>query len=211
MFKDRFDAARQLAKKLEKYKGEDGVVLAIPRGGLQTGFVIAKELKMPLDIILTKKIGYPGNEEYAIGAVSLKGRVLTSDAYVSKEYIERETKRLRKILEKRHEMYVGTREPIDLKDKIAIIVDDGIATGNTMQAAVELARESRPKKIVVAVPVAPPRGVELLKEIADEVVCINVEADFFAIAEFYENFWQVEDEEAIRLLHEANKWQLSTH
>ena len=206
IFKDRFDAASQLAEKLKKYKNEECVILAIPRGGLQIGVVVAKALQAPLDVVLTKKIGYPGNEEYAIGAVSLKGRILNPDVSdVPQSYIDAEIKRIQSLLQKRHEQYhQGKRKPVDIKNKVVIIVDDGIATGSTVLATIELLKTEKPKKIIVAVPVAPPEAVAKIKKVVDEVVCLHMTADFFAIGQFYENFEQVEDAEAIRLLEEAN-------
>ncbi len=207
MFQDRFEAGRMLAERLEHYRGLDCVVLAIPRGGLQIGYVIARELEAPLDIVLTKKIGYPGNSEYAIGAVSLKGRILSGSVDVPESYIESETGRIREHLKRMYALYRDNEEPIAVKGKTAIIVDDGIATGSTMLATVNLVRSEAPSKIVVAVPVGPQSSVDLLKKHADEVVCLEMPAEFYAIGEFYENFEQVEDDDAISLLREANKWE----
>lgn len=204
-FTDRFDAGRKLVDKLKQYAGkEDAVVLAIPRGGLQTGHAVATALKLPLDVVLIKKIGHPYNPELAIGAVSLTGRVLNEEVPAPEEYIEDETRRLRELLKKRQEQYASGRKPVDLKDKIAIIVDDGIATGSTMLATIQLVKTMGPKKIVMAVPVAPPQSLEKFQREVDEVVCLQTPEYFMAVGQFYEYFPQVEDEEAIRLLREAN-------
>jgi len=132
IFKDRFTAGKLLAKELKKYKNKkDAIVLAIPRGGLQIGCSIAKELNLNLDIILTKKIGYPGNPEYAIGAVSLTSEIVEEQG-ISKDYIQNEIKNIRKSLKERYKKYLGKSKPQNLKNKIVILTDDGIATGKPM-------------------------------------------------------------------------------
>ncbi len=205
MFKDRYDAGMQLANLLRHYKNRDGVVLAVPRGGVETGYIVARELGLPLEIVLSKKIGHPDHPEFAIGAVSLEGRVLTPRADVSPEYIEEETERLREMLRERYRMYYGDRKPVGLEDKIVIVVDDGIATGNTLLSTVELIRHRRPRRVVVAVPVAPPDALRNIRDArgVDEVVCVLSPRDFYAVGQFYENFDQVEDAEVKRLLEEV--------
>ena len=204
IFKDRFTAGKLLAKELKKYKNKkDAIVLAIPRGGLQIGCSIAKELNLNLDIILTKKIGYPGNPEYAIGAVSLTSEIVEEQG-ISKDYIQNEITNIRKSLKERYKKYLGKSKPQNLKNKIVILTDDGIATGKTMLLTIKLIKEQKPKKIIVAIPVGPIDNIELLKENADEVICLYSPENFFAIGEFYENFEQVSDEEAIKLLKESN-------
>jgi predicted phosphoribosyltransferase len=212
LFSDRFAAAKELAKKLEKYKGGGNtVILAIPRGGVQTGYILAKELKLPLDIVLTKKIGYPGNSEYAIGAVSLKSyivdKLMLKTGEISQEYIEKEVLRIRKLLKARYKKYLGEKNPCAVRGKTVVITDDGVATGRTIMAAIDLLREDEPEKIVVAVPVGPPDTINELKNKADEVICVLTPEIFYAIGQFYYDFTQVEDDEAIRLLEEANKWK----
>ena len=199
IFKDRFTEGKLLAKEFKKYTNKkDAVVLAIPRGGLQVGYSIAKELNLNLDIILTKKISYPGNPEYAIGAVSLKEEIIDNKE-VPKEYIKNEIKNIRKTLKERYKKY-NTRQ-INVKNKIVILVDDGIATGKTMLLTIDLIKKQKPKKLIVVVPVGPAENIELLKEKA-EVTCLYSPEHFFAIGEFYENFEQVSDEEAISLVKE---------
>lgn len=207
MFKDRLDAGKQLAKALRHYKNRDGVILAVPRGGVEIGYVLAKELDLPLEVVLSKKIGHPHQPEFAIGAVSLESRIVNERPDVSEEYIEKETNRLRQLLRERYKSYYGDRQPLSLEDKIVIVVDDGIATGNTLLSTVELVRHHRPRWVVVAIPVAPPdslRHIEQAKGV-DEVVCLLAPRDFYAVGQFYENFEQVEDEEVVRLLKEL--WQ----
>lgn len=209
LFQDRLDAARQLQKKLLQYKNaKDTVLLAIPRGGLELGHLLAKELHLPLDIILSKKIGYPGNPEFAIGAVSLD-RMVVNERYiesgeVSKDYIDHEVQRLQSLLQERYKKYRGKKAPPSLEGKTVIVVDDGVATGQTLLLTLTLLREQRVKKIVVAIPVGPLHTVEKLKAHADEVICLLTPEDFHAIGQFYIRFDQVEEETAIRLFQEAN-------
>ena len=206
MFRDRIDAGRQLSEKLMKFKEEDVVVLAIPRGGLPLGAIVAKTLEAPLDVALTKKIGHPSNKEFAIGAVSLDDIVLTNTMGVTQGYITEETKHIRKKLLKRHDEYYKKRLPQNVKNKTVIIVDDGIATGNTLLATIELVSKQRPKKIIVAIPVAPNSAIKKLENTQkiDEVICLQVPYNFQAVGQFYEDFYQVSDQEAIQLLEEAN-------
>lgn len=207
MFEDRTEAAILLAKELHHLKGENTVVLAIPRGGLPLGAIIAKELEVPLDIVLTKKIGHPSNKEYAIGAVSLKNSVLGfgSDS-VSEEYLIDEIDSVRETLKKRLQKFYLNVSPQNLKNKTVIIVDDGIATGNTILVTIELVYNENPAKIIIAVPVAPPSAIQKLKRspYVDEVICLEEPYDFNAVGNHYRNFDQVSDKEAIYLLEEAN-------
>lgn len=205
MFKDRTDAALQLAERLINYKGQDIVVMAIPKGGLPLGAIIAKALNAPLDVALSKKIGHPYNKEYAIGAVSLENMVLTNDHGVAKSYITEETERIRKKLQSRFEMYHRNRAPISLKGKTIIIVDDGIATGNTIKVTAQLVQNQDPLKIIVAVPVAPRGAIQNLQDskYIDEVVCLITPHNFHAVGQFYSEFEQVSEEEATALLEQA--------
>lgn len=212
IFKDRFDAAEQLIPKLRKYKNKKSiVVLAIPRGGLELGYVLAKKLNLKLDIILTKKIGHPFEPEFAIGAVSLENEIVEKDLIQEGEnfqqHINTEIKNIREKLKERNIKYRGKKKEIDLKNKTVIITDDGVATGKTLMLTIDLVRKKQPKKIVVAIPVAPSEIVGMIKRKADEVICLHIPSrlSFFAIGQFYENFKQVEDEKAIKLLKEANK------
>lgn len=199
LFSDRKDAGHQLAKALEKYKRErDTLVLAIPRGGVKIGYVVARELDLPLEVELIKKLGHPYNPELAIGAVSLKSRVVRWAGDVSASYIQEETGRVRKLLRQRYEQY--DVEPVDLEGKTVIIIDDGVATGSTLMATIELVKESKPGKMVVAIPVGPARTIHKMKKLVDEVVCLETPRDFYAIGQFYESFEQVSDREVIQLL-----------
>ncbi|ARV07268.1 phosphoribosyltransferase [Polaribacter sp. SA4-10] len=207
MFRDRIEAAELLVKKLIHLKDKNVVVLAIPRGGLPLGYVISKELNVPLDIVLTKKIGHPTNKEYAIGAVSLKNSVLGyGSESVSEEYLISEIDSVRETLKKRLQKFYTNVSPQNLKGKTVIIVDDGIATGNTILVTIELVQNENPAKIIVAVPVAPPSAIQKLKRspYLDEVICLEQPYDFNAVGNYYDDFNEVSDNEAIYLLEEAN-------
>lgn len=207
MFRDRLDAAGRLAAKLQRYRGlKEAVILAIPRGGLPIGGVLARELGLKLDVILTKKIGHPANPEFAIGAVSLTDAAIDA-ALVEREripsgFIASEIARVRESLRQRYRMYRGAARPLPVAGKTVILTDDGAATGRTLLAAIELLRSEGAGKIVAALPVAPPDTVKVLERSADEVVCLEVPGDFMAIGQFYENFSQVADEEAVSILRD---------
>jgi predicted phosphoribosyltransferase len=207
MFKDRFDAGGRLADALSKYRNDpDAIILAIPRGALQIGKVLHQRLGLPLDIIVTKKIPHPMSEEFAVGAVGPDGEYFLTESAsgIDQEYIEREKKRIEKAVEEKYARYRGKRPKPEIEGKTVIIVDDGIATGSTMMAAIHVIRKQKAAKIVVAVPVGPPDTVAAMGKVADEVVCLITPQMFFAIGQFYENFVQVEDEEAIAILNECS-------
>lgn len=190
-----------LAGELLKYKGEPLVVMAIPRGGLPLGAIVADALQAPLEVALTKKIGHPFNREYAIGAVSRNQVVLSKPEGISQSYIASETIRLRKKLEERHRLFHRKKNPVPLKGKQVIIIDDGIATGNTLRVTIALISAESPDKIIVAIPVAPPEAVERLRDMAEvaEVICLNTPRNFHAVGQFYEDFAAVSDEEALAI------------
>ena len=203
MFEDREDAGRQLAKKLEKYKKEDVVVLAIPRGGLPLGALVAERLDAPMDVALSKKIGHPFSKEYAIGAVSLEDRILTEAMGVTKAYIEEETIRVRRKLQRRYNQYYKKSQPLNLRGKTVIIVDDGIATGNTILITVALVAKQKPTKIVVGIPVASKSALEKISTAKQnvEIVCLSTPRHFRAVGQFYQYFPQVSDEKAIQIFN----------
>ncbi len=209
MFKNREEAANLLAERLLKYKAnKDALIVAIPRGAVPMGYTIAKKLELPLEIVLSKKIGHPFNKEYAIGAITLKNSILSDAALeVSQEYIHDETKQIRKLLKKRLESYYEDRKPLELKDKLVILVDDGIATGNTMISCIQLIHLQEPSKIIVALPVAPPSSLKKIKEMEEvsEAICLSTPINFQAVGQFYEEFNQVNDNEVIELLKKANE------
>ena len=205
MFKDRIEAGKQLAVQLKKYKNEAGVVLAIPRGGVPVAYVVAKELGMPMELVLTKKIGHPNNKEYAIGAASLEDYFIVPNEKVSKQYIEEELVRIRSRLNEMSNKFLKNREPVNLKGKTLIIVDDGIATGNTLMGTVNLLRKEYPKKIVIAVPVASQRAFDKLSNQVDEIVAVMIPDTFHGVGEFYDDFNQVSDEKVGEWLDKINE------
>ncbi len=205
LFKDRFEAGQELAKKLQHFKNKNGIVVAIPRGGIQTGYAVAMALDLPLEVVLTKKLGHPAHKEFAIGAVSMDDRIITSRYEVTDEYIEQETHRIRDVLKDRHDLYYPNRQPMSFTDHIVIIVDDGVATGSTLLATIELIKKSRPAKIVVAVPVSSPRALEKLEATVDEVICLWAPEKFMAVGQHYASFAQVSDAEVVELLEAAHE------
>lgn len=211
MFKDRYEAALQLAKKLKKFKNKDGIVLAVPRGGVPIGYVIAKELGLPLEVILSKKIGHPYNSEFAVGSVSLYGTVINDSVIdFSMEYISREVERILRSLKEKNKLYMGDRKPTDLKNKTVIVVDDGMATGNTIMATIEGIRKSKPREIIIAVPVAPGSTVIKFQKLVDDFICLLMPENFSSVGQFYESFSQVDDEEVVHLLHAADQMHVVT-
>lgn len=204
MFKNRSDAGEKLAERLWQYKNTNAIVFALPRGGVPIGYYIAKHYNLPLELLLTKKIGHPLNEEVAIGAVSLEDYIIDERYNIPESYIENEIKQIRESLKERYKKFMGDREPVDVEGKIVIIVDDGIATGNTLLAAIGMIRQKHPKKIVVAVPVAPREMAEKIKNQVDDFICLHEADGFYGVGQYYLDFSQVSDEEVIQLLKKAN-------
>ena len=201
MFKDRKDAGKRLAERLARYRGKDAVVLTLPRGGVVVGYEVAKALRLPLDIVVARKVGHPADPEYAICAVDEKGTLLCDKEaiVVDQQWLKKEIERQRKEALRRVRTYRGERKPEAIAGKIAILVDDGIATGLTMRLAVAAVKAQHPSRIVVAVPVAPGSAVlEFRKEA--EVVVGDGEAFRGSVGAHYEAFEQVGDSEVIRLL-----------
>jgi putative phosphoribosyl transferase len=205
LYYDRLEAGHILARQLEKYKNDPVVVLAIPRGGVPVAYVIGKELGFPVDIVLTKKIGHPMHKEYAIGAVSLTDVYVIPHKNVSAHYINKETELIREKLRELDKKFRHGREPEKLEGKTIIIVDDGIATGNTLITTVSMLKKSNPGKIVIAVPVASREAVDKLSREVDEVVCPLIPDMFIGVGGFYENFQQLTDEEAISYFDKLRK------
>lgn len=200
ILKDRIEAGLLLAEKLKKYQNSNTIVLAVPRGGVPIGSIIAKSLHLPLDIVLSKKIGHPYNKEFAIGAVSMDSMIIDEHPEIPQEYIDDEIIRLRKLLRGKYELYMGNRKPLDIKGKNVILVDDGIATGNTLLASISMLRKRNPAKIIVAVPVLPYDTVPVFEKNTDEFVYLIASKYFRGVGGFYEDFNQVEDDEVIKLL-----------
>lgn len=204
MFKDRIQAGQLLAKRLKHLKGKDVVVLAIPRGGVVVGAEIAKVLGCPLDIIVTKKIGAPGNPELAIGAVGKGAKVVDWDLAkkvgADEEYIEREIEKLTQEVIEKEKRLRGERRALEIKGKIVVLTDDGIATGATVEAAIKVIKDKEPKKLIVAIPLAPPEAIKKLKSLVDEVIFLSTPAFFWAVGQFYQDFEPVSDGEVIKKL-----------
>jgi putative phosphoribosyl transferase len=205
LIKNRQEAAQKLAEKLLKYKGEDGVVMTIPRGGVPVGHGISEKLNWPLEIVLSKKIGHPTNKEYAIGAVSLSGRIVNHDIPVSEDYLDTETKNIRNELRNQHDKYMNDEAPVTITGKTVILTDDGVATGQTLLSTVDLLKRDNPAKIIVAVPVSSPEAMRKIEEQVDEAICLTCPEKFNSVGQFYEKFDQVSDEDAIGLLHDRRQ------
>ena len=203
-FADRYAAARQLASHLEKYKHENGIILAVPRGGVPTGYYLAKHLDFPLDLLMTQKMRHPLQEDYAIGAVGLEHSIIEQPMGVSPEYIEQEISRIRLELAERYKTFMGTREPASLLNKTVIITDDGMTTGRTMLAAIKMLKGRHPKRLVLAVPVASRQAALRVKQEVDDFICLYTPASFTGVGRFYADFSQTTDEEVMRLLRELN-------
>lgn len=203
-FLDRYDAARQLAIPLEKYKHEEGVILAVPRGGVPIGYYLAKHLDLPLDLLMTKKLGHPSQKEYAIGAVGIENSIVEQSTGIPPEYIEREIRRIRRQLIERYKKFMGSKQPADLRGKTVIIVDDGVATGRTILATIKMLRSRHPGKLVVAVPVASEEAALRIKQEVDDFICLYIPSVFYGVGQFYTDFSQTTDEEVMVLLKELN-------
>ena len=210
-FPNRTEAGRQLAEKLVKYAGRaDVIVLGLPRGGVPVAFEVAQRLGVPLDVFLVRKLGVPGFEELAVGAIASGGvRVLNEDVMRAipnaDEVIETVTARETAELERREQSYRDGRPPPELRDRVVILVDDGLATGATMRAAVKALRQRGVAKIVVAVPVGPPDTCREFEDEADETICASAPEFFQAVGQYYEDFSQTSDEEVRELLARAAK------
>jgi putative phosphoribosyl transferase len=212
-FRDRAEAGRQLVPRLMAYAAENPVVLALPRGGVPVAFEVARALRAPLDLIFVRKIGAPGHAEFGLGAV-IDGAhpqvVLNEEALdhvrVPPGYIEEETRRQLREIERRREHYLAGRRPVDVEGRVAIVVDDGIATGSTVRAALKGLSCARPARLILAVPVAPADTIKRLRTEADEVICLMAPEEFYAVGEHYDDFRQTSDREVTTLLDEAQRW-----
>ncbi|HWZ52069.1 MAG TPA: phosphoribosyltransferase, partial [Granulicella sp.] len=211
IFKDRVDAGRRLAEHLGEFADRpDVTVLGIPRGGVVVAFEIATSLHVALDIFLSRKLGVPGQEELAFGAIAAgDGRFLDEQiiesAGISPAQIDRITAEVRETLNRRAAQYRGDRAPPEIPGRTILLVDDGIATGASIYAAVQALRPMHPAKLVVAVPVAPASTCAWLRNLVDQLVCLYAPVEFHAVGQFYVNFHQVEDEEVVDLLRRAER------
>lgn len=204
LFEDRLDAARRLAQALAPYKGRNPLVLAIPRGAVAMGAEIARLLEGELDVVLVKKLQAPGSPEFAVGAVDETGWTYVApyaaQAGAGEAYLEREKAAELELLRRRRAQYTPARAPADPAGRVAIVVDDGIATGASMIAALHAVRARKPARLLCAVPVAPAESLAQIRPHADELVCLETPEDFMAVGQFYRHFEQVGDDEVVALL-----------
>ncbi|MHB1347741.1 MAG: phosphoribosyltransferase [Candidatus Humimicrobiaceae bacterium] len=209
-FRDRTEAGKLLAQALTAYKGSDSAVFALPRGGVMVAIEIARFLNAPLGLVITRKIGHPLQPEYAIAATSESGKVLGSSRElksVDQNWLNSEIEKQRLEAKRRREEYIGNKKEIDAKNKNAILVDDGIATGFTIRVAIQELRQMKPKKIIVAVPVAAKTIADVIEKEADELVALEIPEDYEflgAVGAYYDNFYPVSDQEVISVLKKHN-------
>ncbi len=209
IFENREDAGRRLANQLQEFaNSNDVLVLGIPRGGVTVAFEIAKSLRAPLDVFLSHKLGVPGQEELAFGAIAsghppfLEQHIIRSEA-VTPRQVERVVAEVSRMLDRRAVLYRGDRPPIQVAGRTVILVDDGIATGASMHAAVSALRQMNPASLIVAAPIAPESTCAWLRTSVDRLVCLHTPRDFFSVGQFYRSFAQVTDEEVIDRLRRA--------
>jgi len=214
VFASRLDAGRQLAKALGAYRGRHALVLAIPRGAVPMGAEVAAALEAELDVVLVRKLGAPGGPEFAVGAVDESGWTYIADyaAEVGADaaYLAREKAAQLELLRRRRARYTPARAPIDPRGRVAIVVDDGIATGASMIAALHAVRAKAPARLVCAVPVGAPESLATVRPHADELVCLEAPEDFRAVGQFYRDFTQVEDDVVVTLLARSARQEART-
>lgn len=206
-FRDRKDAGRKLAEALADYRGKDAIIYSLPRGGVVLGYEISKILGAPLDLVITRKIGYPGNEECAVCAVAEDGDMICDSSgvgMVDPNWLEMQAEKEREEAVRRRQVYLKGRKPLPADGKIAIIVDDGVATGLTVILAIKELKHRNPQKIVVAVPVASEQAAEIIRKEADELVALDIPAYFAAVGAYYDSFPQLTDAEVVKLMEEAS-------
>lgn len=209
-FRDRRDAGRQLAEALQYLKESNPVILALPRGGVPVAYEVAQALHAPLDVFLVRKIGAPAFPELGLGAVAegpdhfcIINHELAAHTHATERYLEEEKQRQLDEMARRRERYRGGRPLVDLRDRIVVVVDDGIATGGTMKVALQAIASAKPERLLYAVPVAPNETIAELSDLADDGVCLLSPGDFRAVSQYYGNFDQTGDEEVIQLLRAA--------
>lgn len=208
-FTNRAEAGRELASELQKYRDSDAIILALPRGGVGVAKEIAKELHLPLDLVVVRKIGHPYNPEFAIAAVSENGDLAADEEElqnVDPDWLKKEIEKEQSEARRRRETYLPGKKQLDLKDKLVILVDDGLATGLSMLAAIEMVKHQKPSKIVVAVPVTPPDTAERIQAQSDEFFSLLIPEHFLGgVGAYYEDFQQVSDQEVIQIMNDPQK------
>ena len=202
MFNNRSEAGRMLADKLGQMEMVPGVVLAVPRGGVPVGYEVAKKLNLPLEVVLVKKLGHPNNKEYAIGAVSLTDVVVFPHEGVQQQYIDSEVQTVRKKLQQMQQKFVGILQPINLKNKTIIVIDDGVATGVTLMTTLKILKRLEPAKIIVAVPVISQTAAQKISMEADKLVSLLIPQNLRSVGAYYRDFTQVTDEEVMYYLQQ---------
>lgn len=210
IFIDRRDAGNKISMELEKFKDDNPIILAVPRGGIVTAYETIKKFEFQWDLIIPRKIGAPHNKELAIGAVTSDGTYFVDEKYidmlnVSQEYIKKEAYEQTEEIKRRLKKYKGNENFPEVKDKTAIIIDDGIATGFTILAAIRSVKKHGAKKIILAIPVAPHDTVAQLEAVVDEVICLLIPDEFYAVGLHYKNFKQTTDEEVINMITELRR------
>src|SRR5512145_248979 len=206
MFDDRNDAARKLAARLEHYKGQNPLVLGIPRGAVPMACLVADALQGEVDVVLVRKLRAPGNPEFAVGAVEESGWAFIApharSAGADEAYLEREKQAQLELIRQRRAQYTAHRPRIDPAGRIVIVIDDGLATGSTMIAALHAIRAQQPASLICAVPVSPPDTLDEVSKYADETVCLGTPLNFYAVGQFYREFHQVEDSDVVAALEQ---------
>ena len=210
LFRNRKEAAEMLIPYLDRYRNKNSIILAVPRGGIPVAYPIAKAYRWPLDLLMAKKIGHPTHPEFAIGAVTLQDQIIDEGTGVPQSYINNEVDRIRKSLKDRYKQFTEGRKPIDLENKTIIIVDDGVATGNTILSAIKMLRKRNPDKIVVAIPVAPWEAAEKIRSQVDDFICLYTPQPFIGVGTHYTDFTQVSDEMVIELLRNADHFKTAS-
>lgn len=209
MFKDRHDAGIQLAKKLKYYQAEKPIILALPRGGVPIGYEVAQALNAPLDVFVVRKVGTPWNPELGVGAIAPGVKILDEEVL---QMLNLQASDLKKIidqeqqeLKRRLQLYRQGEDYLNIVGKTVILIDDGLATGVTTRAAIQAVKKLKPAKLILAVPVGPLDTIKALKNSVDELICLEIPADFYSVSSFYLSFPQVSDEEVITLLKQAKE------
>ena len=215
LFDDRRDAGRRLAAAAREYAAEDPIVLALPRGGVPVAYEVAKALEAPMDLLFVRKIGAPGHPEYGIGAVvdGDNPQVVLNDIAdqlgIPAAYVEQQKRRELEEIERRRRAYLGDREPLPVKGRTVMVVDDGIATGGTVRASLRAMRHAGVRRLILAVPVAAGDTIASLRSEADEILCLATPDPFYAVGMHYRDFEQTSDDEVVRLLAQAQRMEQS--